>query len=98
MEWQQFWDAMEDEVQLFYTTDNRALAPDKLPVTDPKVKMVTLHLTSKEVSEDEDVWIYIRKTGIDTLEYVVAKESDMDPNAGKEPDPSAIHKVKLTSR
>ena len=66
--WVEYIDASEDEFELCYTKDARA-QPGKLP--DSEVPRVSCYLDEDEVTDDEDVNVFIRKKDVETLQYAV---------------------------
>ena len=65
-QWRSFCWADESKFELYYTEDSRALYKDFLPITETKTVICRID----EV--DEDKMVFIKKTSIDTIEYVVA--------------------------
>lgn len=66
--WVEYIDASEDEFELCYTKDARAQT-GKLP--DSEVPRVSCYLDEDEVTDDEDVNVFIRKKDVETLQYAV---------------------------
>lgn len=80
-QWALYIDAMERSFELRYTKDFRALEKGKL--SDKDVHSKRCYIDQKEVSEEDDVNVYIRKVGSNSVEYAVARDEDME--AGKAP-------------
>lgn len=70
--WEKFTWADEENFDLFYTSEPKALE-GKLPAA--KVNRVFCSIDSDEVSEDAN--IYIRKTAPDKIQYTVAEEEEI---------------------
>lgn len=66
--WVEYIDASEDEFELCYTKDARAQT-GKLP--DSEVPRVSCYLDEDEVTDDENVNVFIRKKDVETLQYAV---------------------------
>ena len=66
--WVEYIDASEDEFELCYTKDARAQT-GKLP--DSEVPRVSCYLDEDEVTDDEDVNVFIRKKDVEILQYAV---------------------------
>lgn len=92
--WVEYIDASEDEFELCYTKDARAQT-GKLP--DSEVPRVSCYLDEDEVTDDEDVNVFVRKKDVETLQYAVGslnqsedgKDLFMPLHAGR------IHECKL---
>ena len=72
-QWRSFDWADEEKFELYYTEDSRALQKHFLPITETKAVICRID------EADEDKMIFIKKTSIDTIEYVVA---DIDTFTG----------------
>lgn len=70
--WEKFTWADEEDFDLFYTSEPKALE-GKMPAA--KVSRVFCSIDSDEVSEDAN--IYIRKTAPDKIQYTVAEEDEI---------------------
>lgn len=66
--WVEYIDASEDEFELCYTKDARAQT-GKLP--DSEVPRVSCYLDVDEVTDDENVNVFVRKKDVETLQYAV---------------------------
>lgn len=66
--WVEYIDASEDEFELCYTKDARAQT-GKLP--DSGVPRVSCYLDEDEVTDDENVNVFVRKKDVETLQYAV---------------------------
>ncbi|MBF1704949.1 MAG: hypothetical protein HXO79_08145, partial [Selenomonas sp.] len=69
--WTYFTYADEDEFELYYTQEPRAL---KGHMKAAEVRMVRCMIDDSDVSDDDDVGVYIRKKSPNTIEYTVAAE------------------------
>ena len=72
-QWRSFDWADEEKFELYYTEDSRALQKHFLLITETKAVICRID------EADEDKMIFIKKTSIDTIEYVVA---DIDTFTG----------------
>ena len=66
--WVEYIDASEDEFELCYTKDARAQT-GKLP--DSGVPRVRCYLDEDEVTDNENVNVFVRKKDVETLQYAV---------------------------
>ena len=66
--WVEYIDASEDEFELCYTKDARAQT-GKLP--DSGVPRVSCYLDEDEVTDNENVNVFVRKKDVETLQYAV---------------------------
>lgn len=66
--WVEYIDASEDEFELCYTKDARAQT-GMLP--DSGVPRVSCYLDEDEVTDDENVNVFVRKKDVETLQYAV---------------------------
>ena len=73
-EWTYFTYADEDEFELYYTQEPRAL---KGHMKAAEVRMVRCMIDADDVSDDDMVGIYIRKRSPNTIEYTVASEEGL---------------------
>ena len=73
-EWTYFTYADEDEFELYYTQEPRAL---KGHMKAAEVRMVRCMIDADDVSDDDMVGIYIRKRSPNTIEYTVASEKGL---------------------
>ena len=73
-EWTYFTYADEDEFELYYTQEPRAL---KGHMKAAEVRMVRCMIDANDVSDDDMVGIYIRKRSPNTIEYTVASEEGL---------------------
>lgn len=71
--WYKFIDAYYDTFELYYTSLPEAMT-SKVNIEEVQRKMYTIDVTS----EDEDVNVYIRFVDPSTIEYVVAKDSEIE--------------------
>ena len=76
--WSYFTDADEPEFELYYTSEPRSLQ-NRMPVA--QVKMVRCLFDAADVSDDDDVGVYIRKKGPNTIEYAVGRKEDFEKEA-----------------
>lgn len=74
-EWAAFTFADEPEFELYYTSEPRALQDD-MPIG--QVQMVHCLLDEADVSDDDDVRVYIRKVAPNAIEYAVGCEEDFE--------------------
>lgn len=74
-QWQRFCFADEEDFELYYTTDAKALDEK---IDESQVQMVRCSIDSDDVCDDDDVGIYIRKVTPDKIEYAVGKQSDFE--------------------
>ena len=72
--WTYFTYADEDEFELYYTQEPRAL---KGHMKAAEVRMVRCMIDDSDVSDDDDVGVYIRKKSPNTIEYTVAAEKSL---------------------
>ncbi len=72
-DWMYFTGADEPDFEVYYTTIPRARL-GKLPIEE--VSMLHCVLDDEEVSDDDDVGIYIRKVDPNTIEYAVGTDED----------------------
>lgn len=73
--WVAYTDACESRFELRYTKEARALEGR---MKDEEVQTILCRITEDEVSEAEDVQIFIRKIGPNEIEYIVGTEKDME--------------------
>lgn len=71
--WYKFIDASFDTFELYYTSLPNAMT-SKVNIEEVQRKMYTIDVTS----DDEDVNVYIRFVDPSTIEYVVAKDSEIE--------------------
>ncbi len=71
--WKYFTAADEPDFEVYYTSAPRALQ-SKMPIAE--VSMVHCVIDDNEVSDDEEVGIYIRKVDPNTIEYAVGSADD----------------------
>ena len=71
--WFKFIDAYYDTFELYYTSLPEAMSGN-VRIEEAKRKMYNIDITS----EDEDVNVYIRFTDPSTIEYVVAKDDEIE--------------------
>ena len=71
--WYKFIDASFDTFELYYTSLPEAMT-SKVNIEEVQRKMYTIDVTS----DDEDVNVYIRFVDPSTIEYVVAKDSEIE--------------------
>lgn len=91
--WVQYIDASEDEFELCYTKDARAQKGDLM---DRDIPRCACYLDENEISEDENIGVYIRKIDPETLEYAVGKVENKDGQDIFVPkNPGQLHKVRL---
>ena len=69
--WSYFTYADEDEFELYYTQEPRALQGH---MKASEVRMVRCIIDDDDVSDDDEVGVYIRKKSPNTIEYTVASE------------------------
>ena len=69
--WTYFTYADEDEFELYYTQEPRAL---KGHMKAAEVRMVRCMIDPHDVSDDDTIGVYIRKKSPNTIEYTVAAE------------------------
>ena len=79
-EWSYFTVADEPEFELYYTSEPRALQ-GQMPIA--QVKMVRCLFDEAEVSDDDDVGVYIRKTAPNTIEYAVGRAEDFEKGSAE---------------
>lgn len=91
--WVEYFDASESEIELRYTKEARA---QEGVLTEREVSVVRLYLDESEVSEDEDVGVFLRKKSPDTLEYVVGRKKQGAPSADAFEILGGVHEVKLS--
>ena len=72
--WTYFTYADEDEFELYYTQEPRAL---KGHMKAAEVRMVRCMIDDDEVSDDDTIGVYIRKKSPNTIEYTVASEKSL---------------------
>ncbi|WP_288947066.1 hypothetical protein [uncultured Megasphaera sp.] len=72
-QWVRFCYADEEDFELYYTSEPKALDGKMLP---NEVRMVRCQIDEDDVSEDDDAGIYIRKIKPDMIEYAVGTEAD----------------------
>ena len=72
--WTYFTYADEDEFELYYTQEPRAL---KGHMKAAEVRMVRCMIDDADVSDDDEVGVYIRKKSPNTIEYTVATEKSL---------------------
>lgn len=92
--WVEYIDASEDEFELCYTKDARAQT-GKLP--DSEVPRVSCYLDGDEVTDDENVNVFIRKKDVETLQYAVGslKKSGDGKDLFEPLHAGRIHECKL---
>lgn len=92
--WVEYIDASEDEFELCYTKDARAQT-GKLP--DSEVPRVSCYLDEDEVTDDENVNVFVRKKDVETLQYAVGslKKSEDGKNLFMPLHAGRIHECKL---
>ena len=74
-EWAYFTSADESDFEIYYTTTPRAL---KNNLSIEQVSMLRCMLDDDDVTDDDDVGVYIRKVNPNTIEYAVGTEKDFD--------------------
>ena len=72
--WAYFTYADEDEFELYYTQEPRALQGH---MKAAEVRMARCIIDDDDVSDDDDVGVYIRKKSPNTIEYTVASEKGL---------------------
>ena len=72
--WTYFTYADEDEFELYYTQEPRAL---KGYMKAAEVRMVRCMIDANDVNDDDEVGVYIRKKSPNTIEYTVASEKSL---------------------
>ena len=77
-EWEAFTFADEPEFELYYTSEPRALQ-NEMPIAE--VQIVHCLLDEADVSDDDDVRVYIRKVAPNAIEYAVGCEEDFKKDA-----------------
>lgn len=92
--WVEYIDASEDEFELCYTKDARAQT-GKLP--DSGVPRVSCYLDEDEVTDDENVNVFVRKKDVETLQYAVGslKQSEDGKDLFVPLHAGRIHECKL---
>lgn len=92
--WVEYIDASEDEFELCYTKDARAQT-GKLP--DSEVPRVSCYLDVDEVTDDENVNVFVRKKDVETLQYAVGslKQSEDGKDLFVPLHAGRIHECKL---
>lgn len=92
--WVEYIDASEDEFELCYTKDARAQT-GKLP--DSEVPRVSCYLDEDEVTDDENVNVFVRKKDVETLQYAVGslKQSEDGKDLFVPLHAGRIHECKL---
>lgn len=92
--WVEYIDASEDEFELCYTKDARAQT-GKLP--DSEVPRVSCYLDEDEVTDDENVNVFVRKKDVETLQYAVGslKKSEDGKDLFVPLHAGRIHECKL---
>lgn len=80
--WSYFTYADEDEFELYYTQEPRAMQGR---MKAAEVRMVRCIIDDDDVSDDDAVGVYIRKKSPNTIEYTVASERSLEtkPYEGK---------------
>ena len=86
--WTYFTYADEDEFELYYTQEPRAL---KGAMKAAEVRMVRCMIDADDVSDDDTVGVYIRKKSPNTIEYTVASEKSLGAKTYK----GTIYTVRL---
>ena len=86
--WTYFTYADEDEFELYYTQEPRAL---KGHMKAAEVRMVRCMIDADDVSDDDTVGVYIRKKSPNTIEYTVASEKSLGAKTYK----GTIYTVRL---
>ncbi len=76
-EWTYFTYADEDEFELYYTQEPRA---QQGHMRSAEVRMVRCIIDDDDVSDDDQVGVYIRKKSHNTIEYTVASEESLLEN------------------
>ena len=87
--WTYFTYADEDEFELYYTQEPRAL---KGYMKAAEVRMVRCMIDDADVTDDDEVGIYIRKKSPNTIEYTVASEKNLAAKSYK----GTIYTVRLS--
>lgn len=77
-EWETFTFADEPEFELYYTSEPRALQ-NEMPIAE--VQVVRCLIDEADVSDDDDVRVYIRKVAPNAIEYAVRCEEDFEKDA-----------------
>lgn len=92
--WVEYIDASEDEFELCYTKDARAQT-GKLP--DSEVPRVSCYLDEDEVTDDENVNVFVRKKDVEALQYAVGslKQSEDGKDLFVPLHAGRIHECKL---
>ena len=76
-EWTYFTYADEDEFELYYTQEPRA---QQGHMRSAEVRMIRCIIDDDDVSDDDQVGVYIRKKSHNTIEYTVASEESLLEN------------------
>lgn len=87
--WTYFTYADEDEFELYYTQEPRAL---KGHMKAAEVRMVRCMIDPHDVSDDDTIGVYIRKKSPNTIEYTVASEKSLGAKTYK----GTIYTVRLS--
>ena len=87
--WTYFTYADEDEFELYYTQEPRAL---KGHMKAAEVRMVRCMIDPHDVSDDDTIGVYIRKKSLNTIEYTVASEKSLGAKTYK----GTIYTVRLS--
>lgn len=92
--WGEYIDASEDEFELRYTKDARAQT-GKLP--DSEVCRVSCYLDADEVTEEENINVFVMKKDVETLQYAVGsrQKSEDGKEIFKPLHAGRIHECKL---
>ena len=71
--WAFFTYADESEFELYYTREPKALDGQ---IDGREVRMLRCPIDARDISEEDDVGVYLRKAGPDSIEYAVGRASD----------------------
>ena len=71
--WAFFTYADESEFELYYTREPKALDGQ---MDGREVRMLRCPIDARDISEEDDVGVYLRKAGPDSIEYAVGRASD----------------------
>lgn len=74
-EWQPFCYADVNEIEIYFTSKPAAV---NNTLTRREINMVKCKFSEDEVSESDDVQVYIRKVSPDTIEYAVGTKEEFD--------------------
>lgn len=78
--WSYFTGADEPEFEIYYTSEPRSLQ-NQIPIA--QVQMVRCLFDAADVSDDDDVGVYIRKTAPNVIEYAVGRKEDFEKEAAR---------------